>query len=329
VDDELEQCVPPGEPGSDPGQKPWLSGVVPILLMPFSETDDIDSDALEAEARFLFARGARYVGIGFGSEVQRLGIREAESIVAQISACDAVPRIIGNVECASTRPAIASVLEFQTAGAAAVMLRPACAPGLSQQALFELLSQVAVDGGLPTVVQDSPEVTGIDLTPETLARLLDEVPEIVAVKIESSRGTEKIGQVAALRVDCSGAILGGSGGRDFLRELARGADGTMPGPALFELFVAVQCAYREGNLSRAREITRWILPFLCLGASTLDAFVFVEKRCLNRRGVLRNERLRSPHASMDPCLAAEADDLFEELLCEESMAELLTGAGRG
>lgn len=107
-------------------------------------------------------------------------------------------------------------------------------------------------------------------------------------------------------------ILGGAGGVDFLAELDRGCDGTMPGPAHPELLRAVREAHRAGRREEATDRFRRMLRLLLLANRGLDVFVWVQKAILRRRGVLRSERQRSPGFTPDQALRDELDELVAE-----------------
>src|SRR5699024_9661656 len=116
------------------------------------------------------------------------------------------------------------------------------------EAMVETVGAVARDAAVDIVFQDAPQHTGVELSPRTLARLIVEIPKVAAVKVEPPRGaTEKIGQVRQALGDAPGAIIGGLGGRDLVHELLRGGTGTMPGPALPDLFQQILHGVGHGD----------------------------------------------------------------------------------
>lgn len=58
-----------------------LSGTIPILVTPFTDEEEIDYASLEAEIEDLATLGITWVGIGFGSEVQRLTGEELHAVI--------------------------------------------------------------------------------------------------------------------------------------------------------------------------------------------------------------------------------------------------------
>ena len=108
---------------------------------------------------------------------------------------------------------------------------------------------------------------------------------VCALKIEAVPPAPKVGRVAAL--DHAGvAVLGGAGGIDFWHELERGADGTVPGVAMAELFLAVQAHHDAGDRDAARRLFNRHLPLIALGDT--------------RHGHV----LRGPAPAAQPCAAS-------------------------
>jgi 4-hydroxy-tetrahydrodipicolinate synthase len=126
----------------------------------------------------------------------------------------------------------------------------------------------------------------------------------------------KVGAVAVLDHGTA-AVLGGAGGLDFYHELERGADGTVPGSGLAELFIEVQRLHRAGSRDAARRLFNRYLPILSIPNRGLDAFFAAQLRILERRGLVRSTRLRAP-ANVDPLLAAEVDALMDDLAIGEA-----------
>ena len=178
-----------------------------------------------------------------------------------------------------------------------------------EAALFRHYATVAAEVDLPIVVQDAPSMNRSELTAELLVRLACEVEQVVALKIESESSAAKIGVVAA-QLDGEAVVLGGGAGLDFIHELERGADGTMPGPGLVDSFLRVWRLFHTGRREAARREFERLLPLLVLALRSMDTFVFVEKEILRRRGVLSSSRLRLPVSPPEPTLLVELDVLL-------------------
>jgi dihydrodipicolinate synthase/N-acetylneuraminate lyase len=291
-----------------------LAGVIPILVTPFTPDGAVSLEDLDRQLEFLIGAGVRWAGFGFGSEVHRLGEAELTSLVTRaVATAGGRLAIIGNAELRSVTGAVEQVRRVQATGAQLAMVRPGGLDGVGQDDLFDAFAAVAGQGGLPIIVQDAPQNTGVQLAPVTLARLLSEVPGVAALKIEPANPARKIELVAQQLGDAGGTIIGGSGGQEYLWELQRGAIGTMPGPAHPELFAAVGRLHAKGDRGQAHELMAQAMPLMALGKRDMDTFLFVQKYVLMKRGVLHNTGLGRPHRDLDPHLPNEIDELLDAL----------------
>ena len=295
-----------------------LTGVIPILVTPFTEDGAVSLGDMDRQLEFLIAAGVRCAGFGFGSEVNRLGEAELAGLVQHAVATAAGRLLIfGNAEMRSVTGGIEQVRRAAATGAQLALLRPGGLDGVSQEGMFESFAAVAEKGGIPVIVQDAPQNTGVDLAPATLARLLTEVPGIAAVKIEPANPARKIELIAHQLGDAGGIIIGGAGGLDYLHELQRGACGTMPGPAYPELFAAVGRLHGKGDRGQAHQLMAQAMPLMMLCKRDMDTFLFVQKYVLMKRGALGTIRLGRPHRDLDPHLAEEVDELLDTLALQE------------
>jgi 4-hydroxy-tetrahydrodipicolinate synthase len=85
-------------------------------------------------------------------------------------------------------------------------------------------------------------------------------------------------------------VIGGGGARYFIDEYNRGACGAMPAVELADVHVAMDRAFRAGDIDRARELYMRTLPLLVIQANFRMAFT---KHVLSRRGVLDNRVVRA------------------------------------
>jgi 4-hydroxy-tetrahydrodipicolinate synthase len=288
-----------------------LDGITPILQMPFDDREEIDIDDLTQQIEYVADFGLRAVGFGFGSEIGRLTESElwtATRAVVQRSrgAIDVMATVGGGSLVATIRQAEAAV----DAGADVIMMRPP--PGSADlETAFECIQRVAGIVDRPLVVQDAPTMTGVHMPAAFLARLVEQIPQIVALKIEPLQATQKIGEVAAL-LGSEVSILGGSGGTDFVHELRRGSHGTVPFVALSDVFVEVQRIFELGDESEARRLFHTLTPVIAVCLRSMDTAIFGFKEMLRRDGVFSSSRLRRPHEALDPQFLPELELALEE-----------------
>jgi 2-keto-3-deoxy-L-arabinonate dehydratase len=298
----------------DAAALPPLRSVIPILVTPFTEDGSVDLAQLDAEIEFLVEAGIGWVGFGFGSESPRLAEAELEQAMARAVASAAGRLgIVGNAAMASVAGGVEAVRRARRAGAQLAMVRPSGLEGVGEGELFDTVAAVAEDGGLPLVVQDAPQNTGVQMSPRFLARLLCDVPEVAAVKVEPPGPAPKMSQIVEELSGAPGVIIGGAGGLDYLHELDRGAVGTMPGPAYPEIFRAVESLHAAGERQEAFQLFSRALPLMTLCNRSMETFLYVQKHVLVRRGVLNTTHLRRPHRPLDGRLSAEVDELLDVL----------------
>jgi 2-keto-3-deoxy-L-arabinonate dehydratase len=314
-------------PSSDATAFAPLRSVIPILVTPFADDGSVDLAQLDAQIEFLVEAGISWVGFGFGSESPRLAEEELEQAMARAVASAAGRLgVVGNAAMTSVAGGVEAVRRVYRAGAQVAMVRPSSLEGVGEDELFETVAAVAEGGGLPLVVQDAPQNTGVQMSPRFLARLLREVPRVAAVKVEPPGPAPKMSQIVEELSGAPGVIIGGSGGLDYPHELERGAVGTMPGPAYPEMFRAVESLYAAGERREAFRIFSRVLPLMTICNRGMETFLHVQKHVLVRRGVLRTTYLRRPHRPLDDRLSAEVDELLDVLAILELLDQCRSAA---
>ena len=291
---------------------PFLDGIIPIVVMPFDENDQVDFKALKSEIDFLKSIDIKWIGFGFGSEVYTLAESELIKVLSHsVQVAEGKIGIIGNVELNSTKGAITRIQNIKATGVAMAMVRPsgmmASAPS---NEVADAFREVGLAGGLPIVIQDAPQNTGVNLSPQVLADLLENAKNIDSLKIEPLSPATKISEVIKNLKDKSLSVIGGLGAMELIHEIKRGSKGTMPGPAFPEVFREIQNRMKSGDEASARKLFNRILPLLVLSNRDMSTFLFMQKYLLNRRGVLSRTNLRSPHSLIDPQLTQEIEEML-------------------
>ena len=300
---------------TEPSPRPakTVRGIIPILSMPFHDDDAIDLASLVRQAEFLIGTGVDGVGFGFGSEIYRLTDAERDEALAAVAGTvgGRIP-IIAATGTNSTRSAILRGHAARAAGADVLMITPPAMASAGPDEVYAHYAAIAEAVGLPIIVQDAPTMTGVVMPDALLARLASEIELVVAVKVESIPPAPKVGTVAE-RVGDAAAVLGGAGGIDFVHELQRGGQGTIPGAALPELFVYVWSCFQVGDVAEARRCFNRFLPLLNLTTRSVDQFLYVQKEILRRRGILPSAQLRTPSERIDPVFVGELDQMLADL----------------
>lgn len=286
-----------------------VDGIVPIISMPFDTRGRIDHEDLCGEVDLLVGLDIPSFGFGFGSEVLRLTDRERDEAV-HVAAAHLEGRmpLLASVTAGSVRAVISRAEATADAGADILMVNPP--PGATPDDVCTVMREAAATGRA-IIIQDAPSFSLTEMSVDLLAELVEEIPAVIALKIEALPSAPKIGAVAR-RIAGRVSVLGGAGGGDFYHELRRGADGTVPGAGFVEPFIDVWKAHKRGDEAAARQAFGRLQPLIGLSLRSLDTFLWIQKECLRRRGVLRSSDLREPSAPLDPELPGELTDLLTD-----------------
>ncbi|MEA5118337.1 MAG: dihydrodipicolinate synthase family protein [Propionicimonas sp.] len=287
-----------------------LAGVIPVLATAFRPDSAVDFDAVEREVDELVEAGAGWLALGYGSEIHCLADEDAAGLSRHVAtAAGGRARLLGNVEAASEPgQTLVSIEKAAGLGATAVMLRPSPAQGGTSRAVGDALAGIASAAAVPIVVQDAPQHTGVDLDVSDLAELAA-APGVAGLKIEPPDAAAKIALVKCRLLPGAAPLVAGRGAVDLIREVAAGAEATMPGAGLALSLVSLFRAAERGD--RAGAVRSWarLAPLMLLGERNFATFVQLQKTLLARRGVFADDRISPQLGRYDPGLAAEVDDL--------------------
>ena len=214
--------------GSDRAHRevPWLRGCGTALVTPFLADGSLDEPRVRALVRRQIEAGVHFlVPCGTTGEsvtlTRREKVRVAELVVE--AAGGRVPVIAG---CGGNDTAQVGALarELEGTGAAGLLVVTPYYNKPTPDGLFLHYAAVAEATDLPIVVYNVPSRTGVNVAPETLARLAS-IPGVAAVK----EAAGDIMQMAQCAPDGSRGLCGPLGGR------RRGAAGDGAGGARRDL----------------------------------------------------------------------------------------------
>jgi 4-hydroxy-tetrahydrodipicolinate synthase len=306
-----------------PTPTPALTGVLPVLQMPFHTDESVDHDALRNEAAWCLKLGVRGLVIGMVSEVVRLSDAERTMIIEALApiAQDAGAPLVASVGAESTRTARGRARAAARAGATALMATPPMILASDEAALRDYFLAVAAESDLPLIVQDASGYVGRPMSIEFQVEILDALGDRVWFKPEAPPFGQRVSRLR----DASGGrarVLEGSGGISLVDSYRRGIVGTMPAADVCWAVQALWNALESGDDAAAARIHGPLSALISLQTS-LDAFVAVEKHLLRRQGVLPTTVMRQPVGYvLDAETAREAErlaDLLEAACQEESV----------
>jgi 4-hydroxy-tetrahydrodipicolinate synthase len=234
-------------------------GIIPAVVVPFAEDGSIDVAALRANVTHLLDGGVHGLVVnGTMGEAGSLSTGERglviETVVGHVGG--RVPVTVG-VSAGSTAAARGYAEQARAAGAQGVMCLPPLLYRGTTEELAAHFAAVADAAGLPVMLYNNPEASGIDLVPAVIAEIAAAVPGIVAVK-ECSGDARRI---AALLGATDLEVL--VGGDDWALEgFAAGATGWVSGVANVAPAESVELAdlVAAGRLPEARALYQRLLP---------------------------------------------------------------------
>jgi dihydrodipicolinate synthase/N-acetylneuraminate lyase len=292
-----------------------LSGVLPVISTPFTQSLELDKAGLDREIDWLLLNGADGVVVAMVSELPRLTHRErlelGEAVVERVAGG---AHTVLSVGAESTDQAVRYTQHAVRSGASAVMANPplTVSAGTEQlRAYYRSIIEAA--GPLPTVIQDASGYIGTPISLDLLAQLFEEYgPERVMFKPEAQPLGPRLSKLLEI-TDGEARVFEGSGGVALLESFRRGIVGTMPGADLIWAISALWRALNDGDFTRAYEVTAALVPLLA-SLSSLDSYVAVEKYLLVKQGIIDHEYRRQPtDFDFDAIARAEMDELFDRL----------------
>lgn len=287
-----------------------VGGIWPATLTPFKANGRVDDDALAAHVRDVAGTpGVRAVVVnGHAGEATSLDSAERAQVVSVAASAGSVP-VVAGVVADDTRGACALARDAVQAGASALLLFPpavfAQGAGMRPDMALRFVSEVAGASDLPIVLFQLSRASGLAFSTETLARLCEEVPAIVAVKEGSDIPELYEDNLRALRALPRPVTLLSSSNSWLFASLVYGADGILSGlgSVAAPLLVALHEAVARGDLAAARAVNDRLVP-LCRAfyrAPYLDAH--------NRMKTALHLLGRLPHPDpRPPLLPVPADD---------------------
>jgi 2-keto-3-deoxy-L-arabinonate dehydratase len=277
-----------------------LHGCIPILVTPFTDDGELDLNSLAREIDWVIAEGASGVAcLAIASEGYKLTEGERDQVVQTT-----VRHVAGRVPvvaCADgpgEAPAIARAKRAVHLGAAALMVLPPYFVKPAGEALISYYRAIADAAGIPIILQDAPQLTGVAMSPQLWARMADAIPRMRYVKVEGTLQGATISETRRLVGDRLGVFCGW-GGLSLPDALERGAIGNMPAPNFTRLFADVQRLWEGGDRPAAERLFAAGLPFVLWSMQSIDHSVTAAKEELRRRGVIPSARLRQPALTLD------------------------------
>lgn len=291
-----------------------LNGITPVMATCFRDDDTIDDDVLRKQIDFAIEAGAAAVcGPGFGAEFYKMSDMERYHFV-QILVDHTRKRVptIAATSSGSTYSTIEFSRYAEKIGADCVMVTAPRTAALPAPAIIQHYSDLCAALNIPVMLQDA-DFTGPGWPAKVFLDLARKHPNFRFAKLEVLLPGEKCAEIVE-QTKGQVQIIYGLGGIAMMDGLAHGASAMMPGAACLEIYVRVYELFHQGRKAEAQALFERLLPYLSFAMQHLEVAVHIEKRVLQKRGILNSSRMRPPTLSLGPTYVAQMDALVDSVI---------------
>jgi len=239
-----------------------LNGIFAAITTPFDGDDAVAVDRLrENIARYNRVPLAGYVAVGSTGESVLLTRSEVEQVFSAVREAAAPGRIlIAGTGSESTPETISRSKAAANLGFDGVLVKTPSfyKSALNPDTLAEHYRRVADASKLPVILYSIPQLTGVALEADLVARLADH-PNIIGIK-ESSGNVQRVGEIIAAVPEGFQVVVGSAD--TLYASLLLGAAGGVLALAdcLPELCIELYRAVAADQTANARNLNRQILP---------------------------------------------------------------------
>ena len=226
-------------------------GIFPAIITPMTPEGGLNEDAYRQVMEFNIQAGVHGFWVAGGTGESIL-LDDAENRrIADIAADQSQGRIanIMHVGAPTTARAARLAEHAAKAGVEAICCVPPFFYNQSDRGVVEHYRVVAAAADLPFFVYNLPGATGVEITPDLMAKIQEGVPQLAGLK-HSAPYIPYVKTFAEMGLAC---LIGNN--RLMLPALTIGATGCVDGPPNMapELWVAIWNAYQAGDMAAAQE----------------------------------------------------------------------------
>lgn len=269
-----------------------FSGSIVALLTPFTPDGEVDFVSLRKLVEYHVEAGTDgIVAVGTTGESATLTVEEHVKVVAKtVEFAEGRLPIIAGTGANATHEAITFSRLFNNVGIAGCLSVTPYYNKPTQEGMYQHYKAISEETDIPQILYNVPGRTGVDLQPETVARL-SEIPNIVALK----DATGDLSRVQIHRELCGKDFILLSGddstGLDFIKQGGTGVISVTNNIAAADMATMMKLAL-EGKFEEAEIINQRLMP--------LHKNLFVEsspipvKWAAHKMGLIDNGDLRLP-----------------------------------
>lgn len=262
-----------------------IEGIIPAIVTPFNDNEDIDKNAFRQIINYLIENGVYgLLAIGSQGEFFALSQEEKKELI-DIAIDEAGGRVfvMPNTGCITTRESIKLSQYAEKAGADCVSIITPFFISPNQEELYQHYRAICESVNIPVLAYNNPDRTGgTFLTPATIARLAENLPNFNGIK-DSSGDLTQVAEMIRLSPPNFKVIMG----RDTLiyGGLMHGVAGAIAATSNVapKLVVTIYEAFKSGDYDKSRQLQRELAPLRI--AFNLGSFPVVIKEALNMMGL--------------------------------------------
>jgi 4-hydroxy-tetrahydrodipicolinate synthase len=289
-----------------------IEGIIPAVVTPFDKNEDVDEGGFRKIINYLIDSGVHGLfPVGSQGEFFSLTNEEKKRLI-DIAVEETRGRVfvMPNTGAITTRESIELSQYAEEAGADCISVITPFFISPNQEELYQHIKDICQSVKIPVLCYNNPGRTGgVALTPATLARLAEDVPNFAGIK-DSSGDLTLLAEMIRLCPPHFKVIMG----RDSLiyGALTYGAAGAIAATANVapKLIVGIYRAVKEGDFNKAKEYQRELAPLRT--AFALGTFPVVVKEALTMMG-LPGGRCRSPIKPLDNEKKAQLRDILANM----------------
>ena len=274
-----------------------LKGIYPIVPTPFLDNGEVDFTSIERLVDFMAHKKVHGLAImGALGEGHKLTESERILVIKTFRTC--LPRgmdLVVGVRAQATDPAIKMAMNARDLGADAILLGPHNVQ--KDTPLLDYYHQVSDAAQTPCIIHDYPAITGVTLSVELIARIVEASENISYIKLEDPPTGMKM-QSLGRRIGDDLNVFGALGGMYALEELELGAVGIMTGFVYAELLVQLYELTQNDQWEQAAELFYDFLP-LNRWEFQPGIGVSVRKQVLKHLGIFTTAKVRHPGPDAD------------------------------
>ena len=194
-------------------------------------------------------------------------------------------------------------------GADALMVTPPTVLPVPNDIIVKHYVEISEKVKMPMFIQD---IWTSPIPPAVMIEIVRATEYAKYAKAETPPTTMRTTELKNLGGD-EVIVFGGAWGTNFVSELNRGSEGTMPGCVVPEFYSKAWEYWKRGRKDDAYTHMEKIGPLLSLLTRSLDFSYHLDKEILKRRGVIKSVNVRMPTAKPDQIAFRELDKLMESL----------------